>query len=516
MRRSILSYGFLLSFLCTVLVLQWATEATRSPFLWIGIAASACIALPYRNKRAFLLAPLLGIAVACASVNRATRPPAPSDAVTYAAKQPVTLVGIVTDEPDRREKMTTYEVRALRLRTATGAPVPVTGTVLVRDTKRTERLNYGDRVVTRGTLRTPWTMKEYRMDRALDLRGIHSVLTGVQSVQFVDGNRGFAPLKLLYALKERFEAQIERLFPEPHAAFLEGLLTGSRRGIPKNLTDDFNAVGLTHIIAISGTNITIILAAVGGLLFWLPLRWRFVPSLLTLVAFTLLTGASASVVRAAIMGALGLVALQSGRLADTRLLILWAAFLMLAWNPAQLWWDASFQLSFLAVSGLGECAPLVQPVVRRFPERFGIRESLQATLSAQLATDPWILYLFGRFSLIAPLANLLVAPLVPFAMLFGFLSVTASFLWFPAGQLLSYAAWGVLQAMLSIIHALASVPLASISVGKVHPMAVAGMYGILTAIVLTTHRPKSSPPSAEAGCALRGSASCSGDGTREK
>ena len=292
--------------------------------------------------------------------------------------------------------------------------------------------------------------------------------------------RHFFPIKsFLYTLKSRFEYQINRIFPEPHASLLAGILTGSRRGIPEHLLSDFNATGLTHIIAISGYNITIIMGIIASCLFFLPLRRRFIPTTIVIVLFTILVGAEASVVRAAIMGILGLIALHTGRQKESRLLILWTLFFMLAYNPKYLWYDAGFQLSFLAVIGLVELSPILAPYLKRVPRILSINESLQMTLAAQWFAIPWIAYLFGRISLISPLANILVALPVPLAMLFGFVGVTISFVSFPLGQIISYISWFFLEFIIQTAMYLSRVPFSSFDIPGVNSASVIAYYAFL-------------------------------------
>lgn len=302
------------------------------------------------------------------------------------------------------------------------------------------------------------------------------MLTGREDIQYFFDIKSF-----LYSFKSRFEYQINRIFPEPHASLLAGLLTGSRHGIPEHLLSDFNATGLTHIIAISGYNITIIIAIISSFLFFLPLRRRLLPATLVIIIFTILVGAEASVVRAAIMGILGLLALHTGRQKESRLLILWTLFFMLAYNPKYLWYDAGFQLSFLAVLGLVELSPLLAPYLKHAPHTFAINESLQMTLASQWFAIPWIAYLFGRISLISPLSNILVALPVPLAMLFGFIGVTVSFLSFPLGQLISYVSWFFLEFVIQTAMLLSHIPFASIDIPYMSSASVVAYYLFLIA-----------------------------------
>jgi competence protein ComEC len=187
-----------------------------------------------------------------------------------------------------------------------------------------------------------------------------------------------------------------------------------------------------------------------------------VPQVIIIILFTLLVGASASVVRAAIMGMLGLTALQLGRIADTRLAIVWTAMLMTAWKPEQLWWDAGFQLSFAAIIGVTEFGPRFKKTFTRIPETLGLRDSLAATLAAQLTTLPISMFTFGQVSLIAPLSNILAAPMVPIAMLFGFCGTMISLVYFPLGQLIGFGGYGAAQWIAGVAEILTQVPFASI------------------------------------------------------
>jgi competence protein ComEC len=301
-------------------------------------------------------------------------------------------------------------------------------------------------------------------------------------------NRGNTLFAFLFSVKERFEAQINRLYAEPYASFMAGLLTGSRKGIPERLLEHFNRTGLTHIIAISGYNITIVITVISGMLFWLPLKWRFVPAVLAIAAFTLFVGASAAVVRAAVMGVLGLLALQVGRQSEVRLTIVWTVTCMLLWNPKYLWYDAGFQLSFLAVLGLTEVSPLLDRAFARIPHVLGMREALQMTIAAQLSAVPLIVLLFGRVSLIAPIANLLVAPFIPPAMLFGFLGTMLSFVWFPLGQLVAYLGWGCLKWIILAAETLSELPYASVDTGQFHWSVLLLYYSILSCVLFYWNR----------------------------
>ncbi|MBT4056494.1 ComEC/Rec2 family competence protein, partial [Candidatus Peregrinibacteria bacterium] len=231
-----------------------------------------------------------------------------------------------------------------------------------------------------------------------------------------------------------FENRLGRLFPEPYSSLMAGLLLGSRKGIPADLMEDFNKTGLTHIVAISGYNITLVIIVVFGLFGFLTRKVRVVMATIFVVVFVILVGASSAVVRAGIMGIISLFAVYFGRKGEIYVSILLAAFLMNLWNPKIAVIDIGFQLSFLATLGLVYVSPwlekapgLLGKILGKVPRFFLIRENFVLTLSAQVFTLPVILKSFGRISLLCPISNVFVLPFIPFAMIFGFLAVVGSF-----------------------------------------------------------------------------------------
>lgn len=433
-------------------------------------------------------------------VQRTMHTSSPQTIDWYADEKEVIIEGHIADEPDRRPLQTKYTIETEALTTASGQRITnISGKVLVTDHRQWPPYAYGDRVEATGILELPGDIDGFRYDHYLSRYGIYGVIYR-GSLKQVPNNYPQTTMqtlrKNLYSLKENFEFQINTLYPEPHASFMAGLLTGSRKGIPDTLMQAFNTTGLTHIIAISGYNITIVIAVISSLLFWIPHRIRSIPAIIAIIAFTLFVGASAAVTRAAIMGILGLIALQCGRSTHIRLSILWTAFFMIAWNPKVLWYDAGFQLSFLAVLGLVELSPLLEKYCSKIPETLAMRESLQMTIAAQIAAAPLIVLLFGRLSLIAPIANLLVAPLLPVAMLFGAISTTISFVDGTIGQLLAYIGWACLEWIIFIANICSVIPLASISL-IITPWMLVSYYGILLGITIHTKAPSSAPATTE-------------------
>jgi len=229
-------------------------------------------------------------------------------------------------------------------------------------------------------------------------------------------------MKKIYDIKNFFSDRLYENFTEPYSSFVAGLILGLRKGIPDEVMADFDELGLTHIVAISGYNVTLVIVAVFSVLSFLKRKVRILFAIVFVVLFTLLVGAGSSVVRASCMGIVGLVAVYFGRSKSAFRILIITAFLMSFWNPFLPIYDSGFQLSFLSTAGLIIASPFMTRVFKRFPSIFFIKENLQTTFAAQAFTLPLIIKLFGRFSILCPIANIAVLPFVPVIMILGFLS----------------------------------------------------------------------------------------------
>ncbi len=181
-----------------------------------------------------------------------------------------------------------------------------------------------------------------------------------------------------------------------------------------------------------------------------------------------------------------------------RILILWTAFVMLLWNPLLLWVDVGFQLSFLAVIGLTEMTPILQPILRRLPLPSGVRDALLTTIAAQIVAMPWVAVRFGRLPLLSPIANILTVPiLVPLSMLFGFLGTVTSILWFPLGQCISALGWLTMESIILVAQLFARIPYTSLTIDHPSITIIILYYAALVALLFFVHRYRNrfvSPP----------------------
>lgn len=428
----------------------------------------------------FIVASTLGTLLALWSVSHAVTIP-PDSPKHYATGSVMSVQGTIISAPEDRGTKVDYVLDAHHL-TISGTTIQTHGSILLTDRRLWPRLDYGNRVDVRGILSIPKAFEDFDYEAYLQMRNIDALLQ-VHTTSVLRTGSANPIMALLIKLRAHFEGTIARIIPEPAAALLTGLLTGSRTNLPQNVQDDFRTAGLTHIVAISGSNITIIVQLLGTLLFFLPIRFRLIPSVIGIALFTLFVGASASVVRAAIMGSIGLLALHSGRLYHARLAILWTAFGMTLWNPLQLWHDAGFQLSFFAVIGLTECMPVLQKYLSKIPATLGLKDALLATLSAQITTIPLSAMLFQQVSLIAPISNIFVAPLIPPAMLIGFIATLLGFIHPILSFLPSALATALLELIILISRLSATIPFAAITMGKLHGGLLALSYACIACVL---------------------------------
>lgn len=300
-------------------------------------------------------------------------------------------------------------------------------------------------------------------------------------------------LRWMRRAKTAFDAHIDKALPEPHASFMKGLLLGEKTSMPADLLNEFKQAGVSHIVALSGYNITIVgtLFVDILLMFTIPFWLTFWLAGASIIFFVLLTGAAASLIRAAIMGILVLIAMREGRMYHMTNALLCAGACMLAVNPYLLGFDAGFQLSFLATLGLIYFTAPVERALTKCEYRIwmlfgkkriakeenrfvhGIKKIMSETIAAQCAVLPLLVFLFGGVSLVAPISNLFVLVAVPLTMAFGFFTGMAGFVAAPLSIVFGWCAWILLEYELIMIHIFSRVPFSFVSVSS------GGMIGVV-------------------------------------
>ena len=442
---------------------------------WLVMGATALAAAVFLRRLSYSSALLLLLAGAALGAARyqQSQPIVDQTHIAYFNNQTVTVSGLVVKPPAVYETYQNVVLKTTGLAPVEGEPRAIQGRLLVR-TPREESVAYGDWLQVEGDLEEASRTPLFDFRAYLAHQGILATMDDPAILTLSRGS-GSPLMHLLLAMRERAQESINALFPQPQAALLSGILLGNDEMLPPELDNDFRAAGLTHIIAISGFNMAIIAGALlnGGrhLIGRRAAAWLALAGIGFYAAFV---GAGASVVRAAIMAALFVIAAALlGRPTFTPAALLAAAFAMTLANPNALW-DVGFQLSLAATLGLmlyvGTWTTTLRP---RLHSLLGKEEGnaatraaadvLLSTMAALLLTFPLLLYHFHTFSLVSPLANLLVLPAQPGLMAAGGLATIAGMINPLLGQPPAWIAWLFLTYTIVLARFFGGLPFATTS-----------------------------------------------------
>ncbi|QPC80555.1 ComEC/Rec2 family competence protein [Phototrophicus methaneseepsis] len=350
--------------------------------------------------------------------------------------QTVQIEGLIVSEP--RVRTDRVDLRVDVASAFNGQDVlDVNGLVLV-SVRGQSSLSYGDHIRASGYLGLPATFDTFSYADYLARSGVFSVMQNAR-VEVLSHDEGSPLYAALLSSKTRAHHLIEQALPDPSSALLSGILLGDESGIDPQLADDFSAVGASHIIAISGFNMVIVSGVVMGLLGRITTqRWLAVfIGLLALGLYTLFVGASAAVVRAALMSSLLVIAPLLRRKTYVPASLAFVVLLLTIVNPLSLW-DVGFQLSAAAVLGLALFAEPLQRYMDAFmvwllPNRVEataaklIREPLVVTLAVQLTTLPLTILYFQKLSLVVLVVNLLIVPVQAALLIVGGVALLVAF-----------------------------------------------------------------------------------------
>ncbi len=361
------------------------------------------------------------------------------------------LEGVITEDIDIRENK-----QLIRFQ-----PNYVPQQILIT-TNKTQEFFYGDYLLVMGQIKSAKNFDDFDYQAYLERYNIYGVMA-YPKILILKTNRASKVKFWLLKIKQSFTNRLGKFLPEPQNSLALGVLIGAKRGLPSGILENFNRSGTSHIVAVSGYNIAIIVSALSILAWVLGRKLSFWVSLLFICSFVIIAGASPSVVRAGVMGMLLLLGFKIGRLYSVIPALMLAGVLMLWMNPKILLADIGFQLSFCATLGIILFMPLWEELAKNWPKLAGLKSIFFVSVSAILATLPITLPTFSQLSLVALPANLLVLPAVPLAMLFGFLTVLPV-----VAPGFAFLANGFLTYILLVVEKLGQLPMAVLNfqVGK--------------------------------------------------
>ena len=417
----------------------------------------------------------------------------------YNERGRVALVGEVVQPPDERESHTNLTLRVISLQLMgvgdpPAIPENISGEVLVQVQPGGDWA-YGDQISAEGALETPFESGDFSYREYLARKGIYSIMPYARVGRIGTGG-GSAIKAWLYRQREESLHFLSELFPSPEADLMAGILLGLDQGLSPSLQAAFQKTGTTHIIAISGFNMAILAGLFTGIFTRLfGRRWGALAAILGIALYTLFVGGEAAVVRAAIMGSLGVMGGMFGRRQTGLNSLGLAIFGMVLLDP-NLPWDIGFQLSAAATLGL---ILFGQPLEERTLDGLGrwlpeekaqkivgpLSELFLFTLAAQVMTLPVIAYHFRSVSWIALLANPLILPPQPLVLILGGLALIAGWILPGLGALAALTALPFIRYTIRAVTWLGGLPAGEITLSGFHPLWLLVFYAALFFLTLT-------------------------------
>lgn len=391
-----------------------------------------------------------------------------------------TIQGVVMQDPDMRNASKKIVIKARQINKKN-----IKGNIkILVSTDRHENIQYGDMVLIKGRLDNPSNFTT-DTNREFDYRNylakddiFYQVFR--PDIQVLGYGYGSKITTWMLSLKHVLVRSLNKSFPQPEGALLAGELFGEKSALGGDLQDAFRRTGVIHIVVLSGFNITIVA------LFMIWLLTRFLHprvalffGIASIVLFAVLVGGGSTVIRASVMAILVIIARLIGREYDVTRGLFLAAFFMVIINPKILAFDISFQLSFLATLSLIYLSPVIEKKLQWVTGTFQLREIIIQTLAAQVFVLPLLIYSIGEFSIVSVLVNILVVPLVPMSMLFGFLTSVVGLIIPPLAHAVMIPGYFLLKAQLMIVNFFNSFSFAAITIPPIPWWLVFGLYTLI-------------------------------------
>jgi len=383
--------------------------------------------------------------------------------------QEISFQGVIIEEPEQRINQQKFQVNTEK----------IPGKILITKGLYPE-YHYGDQLEIIGQLKEPAQFEDFDYRAYLAKDKVYSVIYSPY-IKLLGSNKANWFYQRIFNFKDRLRKVIEQTLLPPQSSILKAIFLGDRYGLSEELKEKLNISGTRHIVAISGmhmiimTQILLFLALGIGL--WRGQAFYFV--VLLMVAYIIMIGAPASAVRAGIMASLLLLAQKIGRLRSADRAIVFAAVIMLVFNPLLLKSDVGFQLSFMACLSIVYLKPILDNKTSKWPNPWRLKDILTMTLAAQLGTLPILIFHFGRLSLISPLANLLIVPLLSIIMIFGIILSFIGLISIGLAKIIALPVWLLLTYLIKVIDYLSSFPFAAYEFENISWIILLGYYFVL-------------------------------------
>ncbi len=373
------------------------------------------------------------------------------------SQQATRVSGVVSSEVEKQVGSKRVVLEQVKI-----ADKSVHGKLLVHLPLQT-KVSYADKLVFNCSLKNPEPFNGFSYDKYLESKGVLSVCYFPNYVDVVSGEQ-FSIIGTIFKIKESANRRLSKIITEPHATFLSGLIFGGSSGLSSELKNDFSRTGTSHILAASGFNVSLFSFVFLGWIIQTRLGRKkgiYLTAFL-LLGYVVMAGMGPAVVRATLLAFVILTGALVGRRASSINALLFTGSLILLANPRLLLDDVGFQLSFVATAAIMFLVPVWREKFLFIPEAFALREAFVGSLAAITATLPIVVYHFGSISLIAPLVNFLILPLVPYLIALTIIAFATSVISIQAATLFALPAWGLSFVILQIIRLSSLLPLSQV------------------------------------------------------
>lgn len=342
----------------------------------------------------------------------------PNPFLSSKISQKTELQGLVIKDPIQKEKSTEVVVK-----TNFGKILLFTNSYPV--------VSYGEKINFKGKIKKPESFvtdsgRIFNYPNFLSKDGIFFI-ESYPSITPLSINQGNFAKEKLFALKETITNGMKKIISYPQSALLEGITISGKNALPIEINEQFKKAGISHVVVLSGYNVTIVALIIVGLVSKLPRYLSFGLATIGIASFCIMAGGTSTILRASIMSFLFLLAKFTKREANANRLLFIAGGIMIFFNPLIIFYDPSFQLSFLATFALINISPFFFKKLTFIPGSFLFREIIATSTSVQLFLLPFLAYSMGTISLVSLISNILILSFIPITMLGGFISSILSF-----------------------------------------------------------------------------------------
>ncbi len=399
-----------------------------------------------------------------------------TDVAIVFPESPIIVLGIIDDYKEERLSSNRYRIK---IEEYNGAEVKETARFLLVTNPYTN-YKYGQELELTGAVELPEdfitdTGKTFDYDSYLKLSNVYGIMSDPE-IKIVQDFKGNYFKKILFNIREKFSNSLDNKLPQMQSSLAKGILLGEKSGITNSLRENLAKTSTSHIIALSGYNITIVSEIIIKLSQGLPIIARSLLGFFGIFIFIIMAGGGSSALRAGIMASVLLYSRSRGKKYDALYALFLATSILILITPLSLRYDMGFHLSILATFGLITYQNHILVFFIKKKLYKWLSEILASTLAASIMTMPYIAYNMGIISILGIFVNMLVVPLVPVLMLFSFLSgILPGILSIPFTSLTNL----VSTIILNSINKIGSISFAAVYTDKINLVSIIILYLIL-------------------------------------